>query len=1528
MEETDNDIILDGSTMCRLPKVTGPCTDYIIKWYYNMDDGECQRFWYGGCQGNDNKFALEDECVTACKSMEGRSKSTPPCQQPRKVGPCRAHTERWYYNSQDAICETFIYGGCQGNDNNFVTRDECERQCPVVRARESTVDHSTPNITKDVCLQPREAGPCRGSFPRWFYEPRDGICLEFLYGGCEGNSNNFMDKESCQHKCQDVRSNIPSDRIDNNEDNNYNGREKETETRDQDVCLLPMKPGDCGTYSQVWYYDYLEGRCESFVYRGCNGNENRFNSQEECESTCSRQKVCVAAPPVEVVCLAYFPRWRYNEQSSACEEFVYGGCGGNANNFISEEACNRKCGVETVDTTTPVEVCMLPKEVGPCRASIPSWYYDHLTGQCTSFGYGGCQGNQNNFKSQEDCERTCSREEVCREHVPAAISCRGYFKRWRYLPQDGQCEQFVYGGCGGNANNFETQEACDQKCRAQERHRERERNKDTDPEYRQEEEGGSSRTNSWSAICQTAPDRGPCDKSQERWYFNRHSRECKIFIYGGCAGNHNNFQSDEQCMQYCGSVELTDDGDHHPERPGESCHSTPYGCCPDGRTAAYEDHSNCYDGPIVGGCAGTRYGCCPDGRTSAEDDNLSNCYERPGESCHSTPYGCCDDGRTAAYEDRSNCYERLGESCHSTPYGCCPDERTAAYEDRSNCYEHVTRAPVLVGGCAATRYGCCHDGLTSAVDENLSNCYEQETRGTILIGGCAGTRYGCCPDGQTYAADEDLSNCHELATRRPILVGGCAGTRYGCCPDGQTSAHDEDLSNCYELPGESCHSTPYGCCPDGTPAYEDRSNCYDRLGESCHSTPYGCCLDGKTAAYEDHSNCDDSPHTPHMCGIPRSQGDCDGREIMWYFDKPIEDCRRFVYTGCGGNGNKFATRAECLQKCMSDHPDLDGNYQPYTPRPTYRPYTERPPILTDENTKVFDLCDEESDRGHCSDWEIKWFYNKTSVRCERFYYGGCDGNANRFDDEDECRETCTERRRPVVGGCAGTRYGCCSDGRTSAVDEHRSNCYEQPIVGGCAGTRYGCCSDGQTSAVDEHRSNCYEQPIVGGCAGTRYGCCSDGQTSAVDEHRSNCYEQPIVGGCAGTRYGCCSDGQTSAVDEHHSNCYDEPVVGGCEATPFGCCPDRITAAIDPQRSNCYKPPVVGGCESTPHGCCPDGITSAIDRFHSNCLVAPNPIDNDIDPENNDIKIRAEPGNDVVIDCQYQASDHQKLAWYKDGYKINLYGKFTQYSNGSLLIRALTSIDGGVYACKVSNGNVIPQIQRYLLQVQVPIGIFPTPEQIIVRPGQPAFLHCQVYGQPRPDVSWSKGSSPITNSGRYKVFDNGTLIIDHVQEGDRGDYECVAVNGISNPVRRTISLSLEDSISVTIDPHKNKIPYMGKIRLICEAKGYPTPNIEWQKMGKSLTSDRRIHLQRGHLTIVDATSADTGMYTCVASNQADRAEKSTSIHVAPQNVVMGANEKCVDKAGIMKCRLITAARLCGHSRYKRPCCASCKKAGYH
>lgn len=56
------------------------------------------------------------------------------------------------------------------------------------------------------------------------------------------------------------------------------------------------------------------------------------------------------------------------------------------------------------------------------------------------------------------------------------------------------------------------------------------------------------------------------------------------------------------------------------------------------------------------------------------------------------------------------------------------------------------------------------------------------------------------------------------------------------------------------------------------------------------------------------------------------------------------------------------------------------------------------------------------------------------------------------------------------GGCKGTRWGCCPDGKTAREDSDGTNCVS--VIGGCKGTRYGCCPHSNESRRDPWGSNC------------------------------------------------------------------------------------------------------------------------------------------------------------------------------------------------------------------------------------------------------------------------------------------------------------------------------------------------------------------------------------------------------------------------------------------------------------------------
>uniref|UniRef100_A0A4W5LAS9 BPTI/Kunitz inhibitor domain-containing protein n=1 Tax=Hucho hucho TaxID=62062 RepID=A0A4W5LAS9_9TELE len=57
-----------------------------------------------------------------------------------------------------------------------------------------------------------------------------------------------------------------------------------------DPCLQPMSEGGCWEYVLLWYYHPRSGECRPFVYGGCEGNHNRFNTKHDCQRWCGKER--------------------------------------------------------------------------------------------------------------------------------------------------------------------------------------------------------------------------------------------------------------------------------------------------------------------------------------------------------------------------------------------------------------------------------------------------------------------------------------------------------------------------------------------------------------------------------------------------------------------------------------------------------------------------------------------------------------------------------------------------------------------------------------------------------------------------------------------------------------------------------------------------------------------------------------------------------------------------------------------------------------------------------------------------------------------------------------------------------------------------------------------------------------------------------------------------------------------------------------------------------------------------------------
>ncbi|EFO27239.2 hypothetical protein LOAG_01242 [Loa loa] len=98
-------------------------------------------------------------------------------------------------------------------------------------------------------------------------------------------------------------------------------------------------------------------------------------------------------------------KWYYDRYAHRCREFHYGGCEGNENRFDSFEECSQACRYEPLDD--PRRRCVQPHDPGTCAGNFERWYFDMQIRQCVCSWWSGCGGNSNMFYSYTHCMSVC-----------------------------------------------------------------------------------------------------------------------------------------------------------------------------------------------------------------------------------------------------------------------------------------------------------------------------------------------------------------------------------------------------------------------------------------------------------------------------------------------------------------------------------------------------------------------------------------------------------------------------------------------------------------------------------------------------------------------------------------------------------------------------------------------------------------------------------------------------------------------------------------------------------------------------------------------------------------------------------------------------------------------------------------------------------------------------------------------------------------------------------------------------------------
>ena len=1029
---------------CLLQPESGPCYARAIRYFYNAHTSQCETFVYGGCMGNSNNFPSAEDCFYHCQRYGKEIKEQQPvetrqnpvqsvCSMPRDPGHCVARVPAWYFDRDVRNCQPFIYSGCGGNRNLFATRDDCLSRCGsfVAKVPQPSIVEPLPLIPASKCYAPMYQDllartpvvPCKARITRYQFNMTARRCEAFIYGGCPPIENMFLSIDECTQTCGSLIPVTPPP----------------TTTKPPRKCVATNDVSDCYPNLQysAFYFNSATQRCE----RGCSSRNNRFRTLAECQQNCMARVPVTEPPPLDQRRICHLPpdsgtcytgrkivNFFYNASANRCQPMSYGGCGGNANRFPTPYDCERACLLPVtprplplhpvtytmpVPITTPqpyrtsglvIDICEMSPDIGPCRASIPMFFFNKNHQNCEIFYFGGCDGNGNKFTSREDCERRClpqTRPPETTTQTSTTTKTPTTIPMATLCPPDSSFATCNYDPCNGN-------------------------------------------------VCfgypgaQCVPDFCYCKAN----FFFRGFKVDDIYCID------RNDTTTEAVLKTTTETKTCQNGLPYVKCSNDPCYSTrcpgfPYAECLKnecGQCSAHffvvgrnvTDFCQGFSTPLIQTTSANQLQCPPNTPNiicSENPCNRARCIYFRDATCVPSNCGKC----SANFYINGYKIEECTFELEQEPVTVSP------LDPKSRCYQ-----PVSVGQCY----------------QNVQKYFYNATRNQ-----CSWFAYSGC--GGTENRFDTLFECQEscVVQESTTTLKSTAATTSTSTMTASTQPMNQCSPNTPKFQcGDLCSSLSCPGYPDAICVVSNCGECktnffyrgfkIDRCSSTMETTMKTMPITTTTTP-QSRSYILSTPMTlTTRCNQPLNVGSCSNSVPMFFHNSTSMQCEAFNYSGCGGNGNLFNDRLTCEQVCNVSVDQIewseasgtnlnlcpkgvklveclrnpcDGTSCPAYPEatclPTHCGYCGKDYYIG--NKRVDDChsrdnirqplipgwpsinaCYKTMNQGvpcQTRGGVAMYFYNTSSSLCERFYYSGCGGNENAFPTIHLCNSICGSR---------------------------------------------------------------------------------------------------------------------------------------------------------------------------------------------------------------------------------------------------------------------------------------------------------------------------------------------------------------------------------------------------------------------------------------------------------------------------------------------------------------------------------------
>uniref|UniRef100_A0A3P9HHA8 Ig-like domain-containing protein n=1 Tax=Oryzias latipes TaxID=8090 RepID=A0A3P9HHA8_ORYLA len=237
-----------------------------------------------------------------------------------------------------------------------------------------------------------------------------------------------------------------------------------------------------------------------------------------------------------------------------------------------------------------------------------------------------------------------------------------------------------------------------------------------------------------------------------------------------------------------------------------------------------------------------------------------------------------------------------------------------------------------------------------------------------------------------------------------------------------------------------------------------------------------------------------------------------------------------------------------------------------------------------------------------------------------------------------------------------------------------------------------------------------------------------------------------------------------------------------------------------------------------------------------------------------------------------------VQWFHNGRAIkssSVYRLIEEKEEYTLVITRVTSEYEGEYSCTATNrfGQMTCSTYLEVKKSDVSQAERWVEKMFQTRGGEVSFQY-RAQGDPVPDVKWYRGAFQIQPSRNCIILTHpdgsGLISIKSVKQGDSGLYTCKATNQFGEATCSAELVVFREQEQVTVKIDSLEINIGGHAKFECETEDAPNVTFKWYKSSVEIRHSEKYRIlsrpTSSSLEVVKPVKADSGEYTCKASNQ--------------------------------------------------------------